>query len=246
MKKIGSIICVVLLLFVGLSITPAMGSIQKADVTEQPIIRCAFETEDMVTIDFVDCTGGVPVKKEVKLLRSEWMDLRNELRSIRRSSESSIQLLNAQFSVLKKYDLVSDDFSFEDVVGKKVEKFNSLKRPRFFDGARPTPLSNNYLFNTMCAIDFELTNGTTAVLGLNTFLNYMGFDILSFHHGYALDGIDTKGVISANTPPGEYVGFMFGFLGYWLGEKIGTGFYSNVTVAGFTVVTAWLSIPVFP
>lgn len=246
MKKIGSIICVVLLLFVGLSITPAMGSIQKADVTEQPIIRCVFETEDLVTIDFVDCTGKVPVKKEVKLLRSEWMDLRNELRSIRRSSEPSIQLLNAQFSVLKKYDLVSDDFSFEDVVGKKVEKFNSLKRSRFFNGARPTPLLNNSLFNAMCAIDFELTNGTTAVFGLNTFLNYIGFDIVSFHHGYALDGIDTKGILSANTPPGEYVGFMFGFLGYWLGEKIGTGFYSDVTVAGFTVVTAWLPIPVFP
>ena len=29
---------------------------------------------------------------------------------------------------------------------------------------------------------------------------------------------------------------MFGFLGYWLGEKTGTGGYSNVTVAGFTVL----------
>ena len=246
MKKIGSIVCIVLLLFVGVLITPVMGSMQKADVTEQPIIRCASETEDLVTIDFVDCTGKVPVKKEVKLHRSEWIDIRNELRSIRRSSGSSLQLLNDQFSVLKKHDLVSDDFSFKNTMGKKIERLNSLKRPHFFNGARPTPLLNNSLFNAMCAIDFELTNGTTGVFGLNTFVNYVGFDIISFHHGYAQDGIDTKGVLATATPPGEYVGVMFGFLGYWLGEKISVGFYSTVTVAGFTVVTAWLPIPLFP
>ena len=98
----------------------------------------------------------------------------------------------------------------------------------------------------MCAIDFELTNGTTFVFGLNTFVNYIGFDIISFHHGYATNWIDTKGLLTSSTPPGEYIGSMFGFLGYWLGEKTGTGGYSNVTVAGFTVFTAWLPIPVSP
>ena len=98
----------------------------------------------------------------------------------------------------------------------------------------------------MCAIDFELINGTTAVFGLNTFINYVGFDIVSFHKGYATGGIDTKGLITKSTPPGTYVGFMFGFLGYWLGEKVIAGVYSNVTVAGFTVITTWLPIPLFP
>jgi hypothetical protein len=36
---------------------------------------------------------------------------------------------------------------------------------------------------------------------------------------------------------------MFGFLGYWLGEMESTGFYSNMTAAGFTVITAWVPLP---
>lgn len=246
MKKTMGIVCIVILLFVGLSITPAMGSMQKADMMNQSDIRYCFETEELVTIDFVGCTGGVPVKTEVKLSQSEWAALRNELNVIRRSSESSEQSLNEQFSVLKKYNIISNDFSSGTRLSRRVKKLSSINTPRFLNRMGITPIINNSLFNAMCAIDFELTNGTTFVFGLNTFINYIGFDIVSFHHGYAINGIDTKGLLTSSTPPGEYVGSMFGFLGYWLGERTGTGGYSNVTVAGFTIFTAWLPIPVVP
>ncbi len=246
MKKTMGIVCIVIFLFVGLSITPAMGSIQKVDKKNLSEIRYSYETEELVTIDFVDCTGGVPVKTELILSRSNWASLRNELNVIRRSSVSTEESLNEQFSVLKKYTVISDDFSSGTMLSRRIKNLNSITTPRFLNRMGITPIINNSVFNAMCAIDFELTNGTTLVFGLNTFVNYIGFDIISFHHGYAINGIDTKGSLTASTPPGEYVGSMFGFLGYWLGEKIGTGGYSNVTVAGFTVFTVWLPIPVFP
>jgi len=36
-------------------------------------------------------------------------------------------------------------------------------------------LINNTVFNGMCAIFFDLRNGTTGVFGLNTFVNWVGF-----------------------------------------------------------------------
>jgi len=246
MKKTTGIVCVVIFLFVGLSITPAIGSIQKADMINLSEIRYCFETEELVTIEFVDCTGGIPVKTEVKLSQSEWTSLRNELNIIRQSSESIEESLHEQFSVLKKYNVISDDFSSGTMLSRRIEKLNSISTPRFLNRMGITPVINNSVFNAMCAIDFELTNGTTLVFGLNTFVNYIGFDIISVHQGYAINGIDTKGLLTSSTPPGEYVGSMFGFLGYWLGEKTSTGVYSDVTVAGFTVFTFWLPIPMFP
>ncbi len=107
-------------------------------------------------------------------------------------------------------------------------------------------LLNNSIISAICAINFELSNGTTIVFGLNSFVNYIGFDIVSFHKGYSPTGIEAKGLISKTTTPGEYVGFCFGFLGYWYGVKTGTGIYSNVTCAGFTVITAWFLISEVP
>ena len=171
------IVFIMIFLFVGLSITPAMGSIQKADMTDLSEIRYCFETEDLVTIGFVDCTGGVPVKIEVKLLQSEWVSLRNELNVIRRSSESTEESLNEQFSVLKKYNVISDDFSYGTRLSRRVKKLNSITMPRFLNRMGITPIINNSIFNAMCAIDFELTNGNTLVFGLNMFVNYIGFDL---------------------------------------------------------------------
>jgi len=111
---------------------------------------------------------------------------------------------------------------------------------------KTTPIINNSIFNAICAIDFELVNGTTIVFGLNTFMNLVGFDIISIHKGYTNEGIETRGFLTRSTDPGEYIGFMFGFLGYWFGTKTGTGVYSDLTAAGFTVVTVWLPLPLIP
>lgn len=244
MKKTGGTICIIMLLCAGLTITPAMGGILKADFTKETTMHCYLaELEEQVTIDFFDCTGATPVKKEIKLSKSEWNALRNELREIRKSSKSIEESLNAQFEVFKEYNLISDDVIYEDLMNRILEKSKNVRIPRI---SKAAPIINNSIFNVMCAIDFELKNGTTGVVGLNTFVNWIGFDIISVHKGYAQNGIDTKGLISRTTTPGEYIGFMFGFLGFWFGDKTIPAFYSNVTVAGFTVLTAWLPIPLFP
>ena len=246
MKKTGELIFIIMLLFVGLAITPAMGSMYEAGITTQPMFYNYIEKEEMVTIDFFDYTGTIPIKNEVKLPKSEWISIRNELRTIRKSSKSIEESLEAQLIVFKEHNLISDDSTYENIMGKAVEKSENMNLPRVFNRIKPTPIINNSIINAMCIINFELTNGTTAVFGLNTFVNLIGFDIVSFHKGYSPDGIDTKGILTQATAPGEYIGTMFGFFGAWIGEKTIPGFYSNVTVAGFSVITAWLPIPLFP
>lgn len=235
MRK-GGIVCIILLLFVGFSIAPAMGSILKADV----------KTEELVTIDFFDSTAPVTVKTSIDLPKSEWIALQTELKNIKKSSTSIEESLSSKLTVFKRYNLIPDDVTYDNLISNAAEKSKKLSLRGFLNRIRTTPIINNSLFSAMCAIDFALTNGTTVVLGLNTFINYIGFDIFSFHKGYAEDGIDTKGLVTKSTPPGEYIGFMFGFLGYWLGDSTVPGFYSNVTIAGFSVITGWLPIPLFP
>jgi hypothetical protein len=105
---------------------------------------------------------------------------------------------------------------------------------------------NNSIFSAMSAITFTLQNGTTVVLGLNTFINIIGFDIISFHKGYATSGIQTNGLISDSVPSVTYAGVMFGFLGYWFRVKTSAALYSSVTIAGLTVITVWLPVPLNP
>jgi len=97
MKKMGGTICVVVLLFVGLTISPAMGCTFKADITQETAARYYLaEMEELVTVDFLDYTGITPVKNVLKLPESEWTALRNELRTIKTSSESIEESLNEQ------------------------------------------------------------------------------------------------------------------------------------------------------
>ena len=230
MKK-PLIIGIIVLLIASLSCTPALGSIGKGETT-------VIETKQMVTLDLFDTTGSRPVRNQVQITRVEWNMLRQEFREIRERSDTFADSLRGQIVVMQEYGLLSEDVCFEDV----MDRFEgSVRLSRF--GIDRTPIINNSAFNAMCAIDFELTNGTTVVLGLNTFINYIGFDIFSVHKGYAVNGIDTKGLLDRATPAGEYVGFMFGFLGYWLGEMDNPGFYSNMTAAGFTVITGWVPLP---
>jgi hypothetical protein len=227
-----------------LTIIPAMGSINKA--TQNTPITIHLTSEEYVTIDFIDTTDFIPIKKEITISKTEWYTIRKELREIRTSEISIEESLTAQLTIFKNHNLISNDITIETLQNKLTEKSKTHSLPAAFHKMKTSPIINNSVFNAMCAIDFELINGSTAVFGLNTFVNIVGFDIISLHKGYAVDGIDTKGLFSKATPPGEYVGFMFGFLGYWLGEKIIAGVYSNVTCAGFSVITVWLPIPLFP
>lgn len=246
MKHTGGFVCLVMLLFVGLTITPSMGSMFKADVTKNTTFYESTEMEKLVTIEFFDCTDVIPVKKIIELPESEWIELREKLRDIRRSDNSAEESWNAQLLVFKEHNLISNDVTYESILERIEEKSKNVNFLRFLNRIETTPIINNSIFNAICAINFELINGTTLVFGLNTFMNLVGFDIISFHKGYTNEGIETKGLLTRSTDPGEYIGFMFGFLGYWFGTKTGTGVYSDLIASGFTVITVWLPLPLIP
>lgn len=246
MKRTGGFVCLVMLLFVGLTITPSMGSMFKADVTKNTTFYESTEMGKLVTIEFFDCTDVVPVKKIIELPEYEWVELCEKLRDIRRTDNSAEESWNAQLLVFKEHNLISNDVTYESILERIEEKSKNVNLLRVMNRIKTTPIINNSIFNAICAINFELINGTTLVFGLNTFINLVGFDIISFHKGYTNEGIDTRGFLTRSTDPGEYIGFMFGFLGYWFGTKTGTAVYSDLIASGFTVVTVWLPLPLIP
>jgi hypothetical protein len=225
MIKRGFIFCIIVLLFTGFTVSPAIGSIIEAGNSEN------------ITIYFWDLTGKKPVKKVIEFTDNEWKNLRNELREIRTISSNIQESLNAQFILFKQYGLISYDMTYKILEEKAKQAFEGKnhRTPR-------NPLIDNVILNAICAIDFELNNGTTFVFGLNTFINIVGFDIISFHKGYTSDGIHTTGLVKQSTTSGTYLGSMFGLLGYWFGTKTGTGIYSDLVVSGFTIFTAWFPI----
>jgi hypothetical protein len=239
-KKKGGAICIlVILLLVGLTITPAIGGMLEADAKGKTK-NLSDNDGDTIVVYFWDCTGKKPVKKVLTLTETEWNNLRDQLRTIRTTSDSIEESFDAQFTLFKQYSIISYDITYETLKSKAMDEFKD-KNPRL-----RTPIIENAVFNVMCAISFELTSGTSLVFGLNTFINIVGFDIISFHKGYSPDGIQTKGLAEKSNEPGEYIGSMFGLLGYWFGTKTGTGTYSDVIVSGFTVTTGWLPTPLVP
>ncbi|MBN1281337.1 MAG: hypothetical protein JXA00_06785 [Candidatus Thermoplasmatota archaeon] len=236
MKNRGVIICLTVLLSAGMLAAPALGSTQKASFT-----AAQTTTFGMVTLEFYDCTGAAPIVKEITITNTEWKAIQHELKEATQTGDTVQDALTAQLTVFKNHRLITDDITPDTLLLKKTMRYTHL--PRHPGRA---PIINNSIFNAMCAISFVLDNGTNLVFGLNTFVNLIGFDIVSVHGGNTTDGITTNGIISRSVPAGHYVGAMFGFLGYWLGEKISTGVYTNLTAAGFTIFTAWLPIPLAP
>jgi ethanolamine utilization microcompartment shell protein EutS len=231
MKQRNKIICITMLLIISMAtITPAMGSMIKADHQTN--------ASTSVTIDFVDCTNCVPMRKEVTMTRTEWLSLQNDLQAI--SKELSVQdTLGAQLAVYQKHHLVSNDVTTQSLLQKLSVKMEHATIPSSVKTMKP---STTIILNAMCAILLNLQGGKTVVLGLNTFINLIGFDIVSLHKGYASTDITTTGVLGQQiAPPGNYVGTLFGFFGYWYGTKVKTGVYSDLTASGFTVFTMWIS-----
>ena len=230
MKKGGAIFCIIILLFAGLSISPAVGSILEARDTGEG---------ESVTVSFWDCTEKRPVKKVLNLAESELNDIRIQLREIRKTSKSIEESFNAQFTIFKEHGLISDDVTYESL----KEKFNERFKNKPFRPLRK-PIAENVIINAICAISFEIDDGNNFVFGLNTFMNYVGLDIISFHLGHTSSGITTfGGLLAQSVEPGNYTGVMFGFLGYWFGTKTGMGTYSDLIAAGFSVMTAWFPVP---
>ena len=236
MKIRGGIIFGIILLFVGLAFSPATGGVIEADDFE---IR-AQNNDETVSVYFWDITSGNPKQQVIEMTESEWTILQNDLREIKASSESLIESLNGQFSLFKQYGFITDDVTYGTLKEQADEKFKNIphRPPR-------EPLVENVIFNAVCAISFEMDDtSSTFVFGLNTFINLVGLNIISVHKGNCPSGISTLGGLLGQTAdPGEYVGFMFGFLGYWAGTKTGTGTYTDLIVAGFTVTTTWLPLP---
>jgi hypothetical protein len=243
MKNMGKIICLIVLLIAGLMVTPAIGSMS---IASHRIIQPQYGNTELITLDFVDCTGVVPVKKEITISKAEWISVCNELQEVSTAGASMKETLSAQLTVFQKHHIVSDDVTSDSLLSKTDQRTNNGKIKSLIQRMNTAPLINNSIFSAMSAITFTLQNGTTVVLGLNSFMNYIGFDIISFHKGYATSGIQTNGLISDSVPPGTYAGVMFGFFGYWFGVKTSTALYSSVTVAGLAIITVWLPVPLNP
>ena len=246
MKKQGLIICLTVLFCLGILVPSTIA--QNTVIRQTTIITLNHHAsclEEMVHIDLLDCTGHIPVKKTFAFSQSEWNIISNKINSIKSSSISTKESLQQQINVLKEYHMLSDDVTVDSLSQKWLQKLSSQSYLNKIHNAAQRLELNNTIINFICSIDFEFTDGIHAVLGLNSFINYIGFNIASVHKGNASSGIVTRGLLSQSVPAGEYVGFMFGFLGYWLGEKTSTGIYSSVTATGFTVITAWvpLSLP---
>ena len=236
MKIRGGITLGLVLLFVGLVISPATGGIIEAS---DPVYNLSYEDES-VSVYFWDITGKIPERQIIEMTESEWTILQDEIRNIKITSESLEKSLNAQFNLFKEYGFIDVDISYESLREKADEKFKN--KPHI---SPIEPLNGNVILNAVCAISFDLDDTSkTLVFGLNTFINLVGFDIISIHNGYSPTGINTLGgLLGQSTGPGKYIGFMFGFLGYWAGTKTATGKYSDLIAAGFTVATAWIPIP---
>lgn len=244
MRKYGGFVYMVVLLIVGLSLTPAMGSMYKADEKIETVIPNELDQiENYVTVEFFDYTGDVAVKKSIQLPESKWEYIRGQLKDINELSSSVEESWNAQLKILKEYDFISKDVTYDILNEKMIKKSRNIGFLNSLSKIGILPIINNSVFNAICGINFELTNGTILVFGLNTFLNIVGFDIISVHYGYSPEGIETRGLLSRSSSPGTFIGFMFGFLGYWLGTKTGVGIYTDLIANGFTVITVWLPIP---
>jgi len=241
MKIKNKIIFLSVLLVGSLMITPVLASTAQAGNHTKSINK----NLDSITVEFIDCTGIVPVKRDITLSKTEWSSMSEELQTIAKSETTMKGTFAAQLSVFKKHGLVSSDTNIDVLLLKFNKRTNHvLVQSLLQRGPRSLPI-NNSIFSALSAISFSLENenGSTLVFGLNTFINIIGFNIVSVHKGYAPDGIQTNGLISDSVPPGEYTGFIFGFFGYWFGEKISTGVYSNLTCAGLAIITAWVPLP---
>lgn len=241
MKIKSKIIILSVLLIGSMMITPALASTTQAEHQTRSLTK----NPETITIEFIDCTGVIPAKKEITLSKTEWKSITEELKTISSSETTMSGKFTAQFSVFQKHNLVSQDININALLVKFNKKTNYELFRSLQDRVPKRLPINNSIFSALSAISFSLENenGSTIVFGLNTFINIIGFNIVSVHKGYAPDGIQTTGLISASAPPGEYAGFIFGFFGYWFGEKISTGVYSNLTCAGLAIITAWVPVP---
>ena len=217
---------------------PTTGYIFKEDTISQKLLQKPLQEKgEIINLIFWDCTGKAPEKRDIEFTEHEWNNFCDELRTIRTEKNTIEKYFEAQIALFKEYNLISNDMTFEILKDRVDQKFKdkNLRSPR-------APQNQNMIYNTMCAIKFDIENGSNLVFGLNTFVNKIGLDIFSLHFGYAPEGIETRGDSNQSLGPGDFIGFMFGFLGYWAGTQTGTGRYSDLFVSGFTSITLWLKL----
>src|SRR4030043_114387 len=77
MKIKSKIIILTVLLAGSLMITPALASTTQAGYQTKSLSK-NLET---ITIEFIDCTGVLPVKKEITLSKTEWKSVTEELKN---------------------------------------------------------------------------------------------------------------------------------------------------------------------
>ena len=63
MKRIGGILCIIILLIMGLTVAPVMSSVIEANTADSNMQ--VKKAEEIVTLDFYDYTGFRPVKQRL-------------------------------------------------------------------------------------------------------------------------------------------------------------------------------------
>jgi hypothetical protein len=232
MQQKGKIIGLAVLLVIGFAIAPATGSIIEA--TENQLT-----SQKTVEIEIWDFTKEHPEKTIHILPQTEWLAIKNEINDY--NDKTIEERVTHQINILHQHGLITQPVNIATLKAQAFTEYMNFYKN--MDQLPRDSILNNSVISAMCAINFELSNGTTFVLGLNSFINLIGFNIISFHKGYSPTGIEAKGLLTKSTTPGDFLGFMFGFLGYWYGESTENFKYSSLTTAGFTVLTAWFPVP---
>ncbi len=85
-------------------ITPALASTTQAGYQTKSVRK----NSETITVEFIDVTGAIPIKKEITMSRVEWNTITNELQAISTSEKTMSGKFAAQLSVFQKHHLVSE------------------------------------------------------------------------------------------------------------------------------------------
>ncbi len=102
-------------------ITPALASTTQAGYQTKSLTK-NIET---ITIDFIDVTGAIPIKKEITMSKVEWDTITHELRAISASEKTMSGKFAAQLSVFQKHHLVSEATNIDALLMKFNKRTNN-------------------------------------------------------------------------------------------------------------------------
>ena len=220
-KKIG-IVCLAFL-FVGLAVTPALSG----QATE------AGNKQTFVTIGF--CNQIVK-----KIPKAEWKETSKEL--------WKCPTVKDKISFLHENGLIPVTYSNLVKLANNREVRIPWLFSRLFMRGTADDEESGLIIGNMTDISFNFT-GITLGIGLNSITRRigasippLGLELATVHLGEIRSDHLTIG--EEDYDPGDYMGGMAGYIGFWAGDSMEGRYFSyeNLTVVGFTIFTAWMDL----